>query len=917
MPTTLHSPRVKSSQLANNSIIVHGDRDEKLSVVAVTDNIVRVTHAPDGQLRLDRTWSVVGDHVEIPREGRVRDDYSIAFPSAPCGAAKPAADGAATLETTALKAEVVTKPGEHLRIVFRDAQGRQFAADRPHGAYLHDTQQPGGAVRHYMTAVDGERYFGFGETSGELDKAGRRLRVAATDAMAYSAKTSDPLYKHMPCCVVLTPCADAPGGVLAYGLLYDNMALGVMDVGQEISAFRGKYRYYEAQAGDVDAYVVLGPSVLEVVERLSWLIGRNHPPPRWALGYLGSTMFYTEQPDAQSRLRQFGALCVRHGIPCSAFHLSSGYTTDEARDARCVFTWNRGRVPQPEAMFADFHGRGMRVLPNIKPWLLVCHPAYAALAAAGGLLKTADGGAPLVGRFWSGGAGTSQDGSYVDFASTAGYEWWVAQVAEQLVAFGADGAWNDNNEFEVDDDAAGCGDGDGDGDGGGGLTPLRPLGVVGRALHTLLMARASRDALLSARPEERPFVVTRSGCLGAQRYAQQTWSGDNSTGGRDMWEALRYNIPMGLGLGLCGWAGSGHDVGGFAGPRPPPELFARWVQQGAMQPRFVIHSGISTDGAGAYTCNEPWMYPETVPHVRAAILLRYRLLPLLQSLHLEAFLTGRPVARALACHFAADAAAAAESFLYTLGASLLVATVLAPLDALPPAPSGAGAAAGGGGGGGAAGGGRGGGGRGGGGGGGAADGARAWAVRLPRGEAAVGGQWCNVASGEWHAAGNTAVVAVDLSSVPLFAAGGACVPVELALPPHVDVALTLTAVDVPPDADADADAAAAARGARAEAVPAAPPRGPRGLMVFPPPGFVGAFDATLYDDDGESNAYATAGGYATIRVHVAVGAAAGECVTVSASASGAELPYDELQLLLPRNDPRAFVGGAKARIVRG
>ena len=61
-------------------------------------------------------------------------------------------------------------------------------------------------------------------------------------------------------------------------------------------------------------------------------------------------MFYTEQPDAQRRLSEFGQLCQAHAIPCSAFHLSSGYTVDpEGR--RCVFTWNRSRVPDPHAMF--------------------------------------------------------------------------------------------------------------------------------------------------------------------------------------------------------------------------------------------------------------------------------------------------------------------------------------------------------------------------------------------------------------------------------------------------------------------------------------------------------------------------------------------------------------------------------------
>ncbi|OBX35177.1 alpha-xylosidase [Halomonas elongata] len=83
---------------------------------------------------------------------------------------------------------------------------------------------------------------------------------------------------------------------------------------------------------------------------------------------------------------------------------------------------------------------------------------------------------------------------------------------------------------------------------------------------------------------------------------------------------------MGLGLALSGISNVGHDVGGFSGPRPDPELFVRWVQNGVMHPRFTIHSW-NDDG----TVNEPWMYPEVLDAVRDAIRLRYRLLPYLYT----------------------------------------------------------------------------------------------------------------------------------------------------------------------------------------------------------------------------------------------------------------------------------------------
>ena len=70
---------------------------------------------------------------------------------------------------------------------------------------------------------------------------------------------------------------------------------------------------------------------------------------------------------------------------------------------------------------------------------------------------------------------------------------------------------------------------------------------------------------------------------------------------------------MGHGLSLSGIFNFGHDVGGFAGPTPEPELFMRWIEQGIYWPRFTIHSWNDDGGA-----SEPWMYPEILPLVRAA-----------------------------------------------------------------------------------------------------------------------------------------------------------------------------------------------------------------------------------------------------------------------------------------------------------
>ncbi len=669
-------------------------RGESVDLTALDHDLIRVRVRPERTPRLDRTWVVTGPSGQTPLEGRHRDDLS-PFPL-------PRVDVVATtdtfrLSTQALRVEVRLVDA---RITWSTRDRVRFAADLSHRAYTYD--RAGRGIAHYLERRPDEHYYGFGERSGPLDKRGRRMEMRNLDALGYDAQASDPLYKHVPFYITFIPALG-----VAYGLLYDNLATTVFDMGQEIDAFWGPYRSMRAEDGDVDYTLIYGPSIEAVVAKYTFLTGRPALLPRWALGYLGSTMSYTEAPDAQERLARFPALCREHDIPCDLFHLSSGYTTDTA-GRRNVFTWNRSRIPDPDAMVRSFHDAGIRLAANIKPHLLTTHPRFAELRDLGGFIRAGD--EPDVAalcRFWSGGAFESGEGAYLDLTSHAGYDWWTRQIREALFAHGIDAVWNDNNEFEIWDDEAVC-------DGFG--TPIRMS--LARPLQTLLLARASYQASLEHDPGRRPFVLSRAGAPGIQRWVQ-TWSGDNTTS----WQTLQYNIPMGLGSSLSGLAHTGHDVGGFTGPAPDPELFVRWVQCGILHPRFAIHSW-NTDG----TVNEPWMYPEVLPIIRDQLRGRYRLLPYLYTLMVEAHRTGHPIIRPLVYHAPDDVRCHAESFNFLLGPHLLVAPVLAP-------------------------------------------GARSRSVYLPAGRA-----WCEVHTGRWYDGGAEVEVAAPLERIPLFAADGAVIP---------------------------------------------------------------------------------------------------------------------------------------------
>ncbi len=249
-------------------------------------------------------------------------------------------------------------------------------------------------------------------------------------------------------------------------------------------------------------------------------------------------------------------------------------------------------------------------------------------------------------------------GVYVDFTNPVAVRWWKQQITQQLLDLGISATWNDNNEYEIRNPRSLA---------HGGGNPFAAIEM--KPLQTLLMLKASKEAQQEFAPCTPPFLVTRSGCAGMQRYAQ-TWSGDNRTS----WHTLQWNISMGLGLALSGISNIGHDIGGFAGPRPEPELFIRWIGFGVFMPRFSIHSW-NDDGSGA---NEPRMYEELIDMVRQLLCLRLHLRPYLMQLLQRYRDSFDPVVRPPFYDFPDDERLFSPSHDFMLGDAILVAPIVVP-----------------------------------------------------------------------------------------------------------------------------------------------------------------------------------------------------------------------------------------------
>ena len=137
--------------------------------------------------------------------------------------------------------------------------------------------------------------------------------------------------------------------------------------------------------------------------------------------------------------------------------------------------------------------------------------------------------------------------SFIDFNNSEAKEWWKSQLQEQYLDHGCTGIWNDNNELELED--------------------IELEAYPTKTLYPIKMAEASYEVFKQHHPERRPWIYSRSGYAGLQRFAR-TWTGDNVSD----WKTLKYSQYMGIGLGLSGLPSSAADLGGFFGSFPEEEL---------------------------------------------------------------------------------------------------------------------------------------------------------------------------------------------------------------------------------------------------------------------------------------------------------------------------------------------------------
>ncbi|MDP0499812.1 MAG: glycoside hydrolase family 31 protein [Verrucomicrobiota bacterium JB022] len=485
----------------------------------------------------------------------------------------------------------------------------------------------------------GTSLYGTGEVTGPLERSGQNVTLWNRDNYGYRDNGGHQLYQSHPWVLAVRPDGTA------FGMLADTTWRSEI-------ALDGKIEF-TSEGPWFPVIVIERESPQEVVSALADLTGHMPLPPRWALGYQQSRWSY--YPD--TRVREIADELRQRRLPTDVIWMDIDYM-----DGFRVFTFDPTGFPEPHAVNRYLHEHNFKAVWMIDPGIKVDPDYFIYEAGTEGDMWVQDAfGQPFVGDVWPGPC------VFPDYTRPEVREWW-ADLYGDFMATGIDGVWNDMNEPAVANVPSKTMPPHNWHRGGGDL----PAGPHARYhnVYGMLMVQATREGILDAKPDKRPFVLTRANFLGGHRYAA-TWTGDNLS----TWEHLKWSIPMTLNLGLSGQPFNGPDIGGFGGDAEA-DLYANWIAVGSL---FPFARGHATKDSNA---KEPWAFGEEVEGVaRTALERRYRLLPYLYTLFEQSARNGLPVMRPTFFADPTNAELRGEDETFLLGDDLLVVPVWASAPA--------------------------------------------------------------------------------------------------------------------------------------------------------------------------------------------------------------------------------------------
>nr|WP_315260876.1 TIM-barrel domain-containing protein [uncultured Duganella sp.] len=420
-----------------------------------------------------------------------------------------------------------------------------------------------------------------------------------------------------------------------YAIHFDNPQTGYLDFDSK----KNNSLTYEAIGGRKTYQVIAGDTWEDVVGNYTSLTGKQPLPPRWAFGNFAMRFGYHNEKEARDTVNKF----IADDIPLDAIVFDLYWFGKEVKGTMGNLAWDKDNFPQPEAMVADFRDKGVQTVVITEPFVVDTSQRWQE-AVDKKVLATGPDGKPLAYDFFFGHTGL------IDIFSQQGKDWYW-DIYKGLRQQGVTGVWGDLGEPEVHP------------------TELRHATGTADQLHNIYghqWAGLVADGYRKDFPNERPFILMRAGYSGTQRYGILPWSGDVNRG----WDGLQSQPEISLQMGMQGLGYMHSDLGGFANPVLDDELYQRWLQYGVFQPVFRPHAQEEVPSEPVYR------EEKTKALARAAIRLRYRLLPYNYTLGFDNNQQGLPLMRPMLYEEPGNAKVRAMSSTYLWGKDLLVTPVL-------------------------------------------------------------------------------------------------------------------------------------------------------------------------------------------------------------------------------------------------
>jgi alpha-D-xyloside xylohydrolase len=421
-----------------------------------------------------------------------------------------------------------------------------------------------------------------------------------------------------------------------------------------------KLSVWSEMAKDMDYYFIAGKDADEVISGYRTLTGKAPVYPKWALGFWQSRERYKTSGEIEETLTEFR----KRQIPIDNIVQDWNYWKEDQWGSH---QFEASRFPNPQAMIDSVHALGARFMISVWPKFYCNTENYKELDKNGWMYHQAVKDDI---RDW---VGPGYVGSFYDAYDAGARKMFWRQMDENLytgLAKSSNGKWSDSKLIDAwwmdasEPNVRDC-------------TPMwyrkalsgpTALGTTTEYFnaYSIVNADAIYNGQRSVNPNQRVFLLTRSGFAGEQRYSTATWSGDIGT----RWEDMRAQMTAGLNYSMSGLPFWGMDQGGFCVEnrymqaqgfynqtgvenedlKEWRELQARWSQFGCFIPLFRVH--------GQWPFREIWnIAPDNHPAYQSFVYydkLRYRLMPYLYSMAGWVHLNDYTLMRGLVMDFNGD-----------------------------------------------------------------------------------------------------------------------------------------------------------------------------------------------------------------------------------------------------------------------